>query len=154
MESSVPDRILDSAIQEEIAAARRYLELAARATRDDVRELLESLAAEEEKHRQALEQVRAGDLTPFASPGPSQELLLAPSCEIELGPDATIARALLVAIDLEQAAFRRYTALARHAQDPGVRTLLEMLARQETGHWKRLEEAYERVIRDEAPASD
>lgn len=150
MDQSALDRVLQQAIDAEIAAACGYRELARRVRRSDVREFLTALVAQEEQHREALERVRAGDLSLFASPGPSAEVLVAPSSEVVPGPEASMAQALLAAIDQEQLAFRRYTAFACEADDPGVRTLFEALARQEANHWRQLEEAYDRIIEDSA----
>ena len=146
MEQAALDSILRMAIDAEIAAATGYRELARRSRRRDVQELFATLAAQEEQHREALKHVRDGDLSLFASPGPSAEVLVAPLSEVVVGPEANTARALLAAIDQEQVAFRRYTELAGAAEDPGVRTLFEALARQEAQHWRLLEEAYDRVI--------
>jgi rubrerythrin len=137
--------IIDFAIAAEIEAARAYRDLAERVEHRDVHALLLTIATEEDGHREALERVRQGDLSMFARDGDEIQLsasLAAP----DLSPDLTAAQFLLAAIDAERRAYQLYRELAFEAGDPGLTTLLDALAREETRHWQRLERAYDGLI--------
>ena len=123
------------AIAAEELAAATYRSLAERAARDDLRSLLSDMAAQEEAHRRALERVREGDLTLFAKEAPPVEVLWAPSTAPNVDPLSSHATALLAAIDSERQAFQLYANLARATDDPGLKTLLNALAREEASHW-------------------
>lgn len=139
------EKVVEFAIAAEIEAARTYRGLAERVGRRDLRELLVTIAAEEDGHREALERVQEGDLSIFARGGPAVQLS-APLAAPTLSPDLTPAQFLLAAIDAERQAHQLYSQLAAEADDPGLATLLDALASEETRHWQRLERAYDALI--------
>lgn len=145
MELRTITEIVDFAIAAEIEAARTYRELADRVERRDLRELLVAIAAEEDGHREALERVQEGDLSIFAKGSPAVRLS-APLAAPALGPHLTPTQFLLAAIDAERYACQLYSELAQEADDPGLTTLLDALAVEETRHWQRLEQAYDAMI--------
>lgn len=146
MEHQTIKAILDRAINEEDDAARRYRELASRAENDELRDLLMGLVAEEETHRASLEMVREGDLSVFSTKWPSHDNLLASPTAETPEQAVTIAQAMLRAIESERKAFLLYKELAMQADDPGIRTLLESLAKEEANHWAALDEQYTKVL--------
>ena len=139
------EEVFDFAIAAEVEAARTYRDLAAQVKRQGLRALLLAIADEEEAHRESLEQVREGDLSLFAWGAPEIELS-APLVAPALAPDASPAQILLAAVDAERRAFVVYSELAAKADDPGLTTLLEALAVEETRHWQKLEQAYDDYI--------
>jgi rubrerythrin len=145
MELMKIEQVVEFAIAAEVEAARTYRGLAERVDRRDVIDLLMAIAAEEDGHREALERVREGDLSIFARGG-SVVQLSAPLAAPELGPHLTPAQFLLAAIDAERRAHQLYSQLAAEADDPGLATLLDALASEETRHWQRLELAYDALI--------
>jgi len=142
------DKVLLYAIDAERRAATSYRELAERSDERRVKDLALALAVEEESHLEALERVREGDLTMFAGSARFDFELAAPSTALDLAPDMSPARMLLAAIDREQVAFNLYRNLAEMATEPGLRTLLESLARAEIGHWKALDQVYDDLVGD------
>ena len=139
--------VLDMAIAEEEKAAKAYRELAAAVERDEVRKMLIRFAEEEEAHKEALMNVRLGDLEVFAKPWPEKSELLFLPQEGELAPDAKPSTVILAAMDDERRAFLLYTALAERSEDPGVKTLLGAIAREESHHWSSLEKIYDSMCR-------
>ncbi len=135
--------VLEMAIEEEEKAAKAYRNLAAAAEKDEVRGMLIRFAEEEEAHRESLMNVRLGDLEVFAKPWPEKSELLFVPREGELAPDATPPTVILAAMDDERRAFLLYTALAERSEDPGVKTLLGAIAREEAHHWHSLEKIYD-----------
>lgn len=142
MELVTIEQVLEFAIEAEIEAARRYLDLAERVDGDELRQLLLLIASEEEAHRETLERVRDGDLTIFAR-GSAEVQLSVPLGAPSLGPDLTAPQFLLAAIDAERRACQLYSELATSADDAGLATILWALAGEETNHWMKLEKAYE-----------
>ena len=150
MHPTTVEEVFDFAIAAEVEAARTYRNLAAQVTRQGLRALLLAIADEEEAHRESLEQVREGDLSLFARGAPEIELS-APLEVPALAPDASPAQILLAAVDAERRAFVVYSELAVAADDPGLTTLLEALAVEETRHWQKLEQAYDDYILGGSP---
>jgi rubrerythrin len=137
--------VFELAIAAEVEAATTYRELADKVERQGVRELLLAIADEEDAHRESLEQAREGDLSLFASALPTVQLSV-PLAVPALTPDATPAQILLAAIDAVHLAFTLYSELAAAADDPGLSTLLQALAVEETRHWQKLEQAYDDYV--------
>ena len=145
MELRTITEVFAFAIAAEVEAARTYRDLAGKVSREGLRELLLAIADEEDAHRESLEQAREGDLSLFARALPTVQLS-APLAVPALNPDATPAQILLAAIDAERRAFALYSELAAAADDPGLTTLLDALAAEETRHWQKLEQAYDDSI--------
>ena len=145
MELRTITEVFAFAIAAEVEAARTYRDLAGKVSREGLRELLLAIANEEDAHRESLEQAREGDLSLFARALPTVQLS-APLAVPALTPDATPAQILLAAIDAERRSFALYSELAATADDPGLRTLLDALATEETRHWQKLEQAYDDYI--------
>jgi len=139
MKSNTADDVLEFAISCEQRALTRYRELADRVQDAKLAEVLQSLANEEERHRERLRAVAAGDLSSIR-PQEGAEWM---SCELthaaEPGPEATLAQVMRFAISLEQQAFHLYMSLATSASDSGLATLFRTLAGQEAEHAKYLE---------------
>ena len=144
------EEVFDFAIAAEVEAARTYRDLAGRIEGSGLRALLLLIADEEDAHLEALERVREGDLSLFAGGSPSVELS-APLAVPALTPDATPAQVLLAAIDAERRAYMVYSELAAAADDPGLTTLLQALAVEETRHWQKLEQAYDSYVGGRVP---
>jgi len=54
--------------------------------------------------------------------------------------------AIAAEVEAERRAFVVYSELAAAADDPGLTTLLDALAAEETRHWQKLEQAYDDYI--------
>ena len=139
------DQVMEFAIAAEIDAARRYVDLAHKVDRPELRELLLLIASEEEAHRETLESVREGNLAALSTGSVDVELSV-PLAAPQLGPDLTAPQFLLAAIDAERRACQLYSELASRSDDPGLATVLMALAGEETNHWMKLEKAYEEYV--------
>jgi len=113
MEFRTIEDILDFAIRREEAAAELYTSMAERVTRPEMREALISFAEEEQRHRQRLLKVKAGEL-PAVSREKIHDLRIA---DYVVQPEPTARmdypEALRFAMNAEKAAFRLYSDLAR-----------------------------------------
>ncbi len=142
------EQVLELAIAKEQEAEDAYRSLAEHAQRPDLREILQRLATEEARHKASMEQVRAGDLSLFASVTVQDEWLMAPLPAVQIGPDSEPAQALLLAMEHERASHELYAGLSEQLSDPGLKTLLDALAAEELRHWRTLQSAYESVIEE------
>ena len=146
MKPTTIEDIVDFAIAAEVEASHTYRDLASKVKVRELRDLLLAIAAQEDSHREALERVREGDLSIFATDVGDVEVSV-PLGAPPLGPDLSPPQLLLAAIDAERQACQLYSQLAAAAADPGLTTLLEALAREETRHWQQLEQAYDAMVR-------
>lgn len=139
------EEVLDLAIEQEELAAKTYRDLAESSDDEDLEKVFIGFADEEDKHRQSLERVRSGDLELFAKDWPDQETLLVPPGPIDLKPDSELHTIILAAMDAERRALMLYRGLAKRTEDPGVKTVLDAIAREEAHHWSILEKIYDTV---------
>jgi rubrerythrin len=143
------DEILDYAIDQEQQAADFYADLAGRAEKAGMKDILLDFAAEEQSHKQRLLAVKAGEheLTP------EQKVLDLKISDYLVEVDATegisYQDALIVAMKRERAAFRLYTDMAAKVPQSHLKDVLEGLAREEAKHKLFFESEYdERVLMD------
>jgi rubrerythrin len=145
MKSNTVDDVLEFAISCEEQAHQRYRELADRIEDPGLAEIVRSLADEEQRHRERLRAVAAGDLS-SVRPRQGAEWL---SCELtqaaEPGPEATLTQVMRFAISLEQQAFHLYMSLATASTDPGLATVFRTLAGQEAEHAEYLEKIEQKL---------
>jgi rubrerythrin len=143
------DEILDYAIDQEEQAAAFYADLAGRAEKAGMKDILLEFAAEEQRHKDRLVAVRQGDreLTP------EQEVLDLKISDylVEVGATESISYqdALIVAMKRERAAFQLYTDMAAKVPEGHLREVLQGLAKEEAKHKLFFESEYdERVLMD------
>jgi rubrerythrin len=138
--------ILDFAIQREEEAWKFYLDLAERMDRREMREVFESFAREEQRHKSKLESVKAGEI-----PAPSTVKVTSLDMtdylsDVEPGPNMEYQDALIVAMKKEKAAFKLYNDLATAADDENLRGLFLGLAQEEAKHKLRFEIEYDEYV--------
>ena len=143
------DEILDYAIDQEQQAADFYAELAGRAEKAGMKDILLDFSAEEKSHKARLLAVKAGEreLTP------EQEVLdLKISdylVEVESTPDISLQDALIVAMKREKAAYRLYSDMAKNIDDPELKMMFLGLAQEEATHKLYFEVQYDdQIMRD------
>jgi rubrerythrin len=138
--------ILDFAIEREDEAWRLYTDLASRMDRREMREVFESFAREEQRHKAKLERVKAGE-TPAPSSAKVASLEMSDYLsDVEPKPDMEYQEALILAMKKEKAAFRLYNDLAAAAEDEGLRGLFLGLAQEEAKHKLRFEIEYDEYV--------
>ena len=142
MEFRTIEDILDFAIRREEAAAELYTSMAERVTRPEMREALISFAEEEQRHRQRLLKVKAGEL-PAVSREKIHDLRIA---DYVVQPEPTARmdypEALRFAMNAEKAAFRLYSDLAE-ISPANHAAVFRALAQEEARHKLRFEVEYE-----------
>ena len=143
------DEILDYAIDQEQQAADFYANLAGRAEKAGMKDILLEFAEEEKRHKERLLAVKAGDneLTP------EQEVLdLKISdylVEVDATDDISYQDALIVAMKRERAAYELYRDMAEKIPESSLREVFIGLAKEEAKHKLFFESEYdERVLMD------
>ena len=143
------DEILDYAIDQEQQAADFYADLASRAEKAGMKEILLDFAAEEQGHKERLLAVKQGK----HEPTPEQEILdLKISdylVEVDASTGISYQDALIVAMKRERAAFQLYTDMAAQVPESHLKEVLQGLANEEAKHKLFFESEYdERVLMD------
>ncbi|MBI4862771.1 MAG: ferritin family protein [Candidatus Riflebacteria bacterium] len=138
--------VLDFAISREEEAIRFYRELATKADKGWIKELLESFAREEEGHRAKLQALKEGK--GFLKPGQKvTDLAIADYIvEAPAGGELSYQDALVLAMKREKAAFKLYSDLARSAAEPALRDALLAMAQEEAKHKLRFELEYDEQV--------
>ena len=143
------DEILNYAIDQEQQAADFYANLAGRAEKAGMKDILLEFAEEEKRHKERLLAVKSGEheLTP------EQEVLdLKISdylVEVDATDDISYQDALIVAMKRERAAYELYSDMAAKIPESKLREVFVGLAREEAKHKLFFESEYdERVLMD------
>lgn len=132
------DVLLLCAIKSEEDSKTAYKKLADRIENDLLKDRLEFLSNEEEKHRLIIEDI-------FKNHFPNEEIKLpkktpVPLPEIELTEDTPVSKFLDQAMKAEKAAKEFYESLAeRFDEDSKIENTLRYFANMELGHYKLLE---------------
>ena len=143
------DEVLDYAIDQEQQAADFYANLAARAEKAGMKQLLLEFAEEEKSHKERLLAVKSGEreLTPE-----QQVLDLKISdylVEVDASDDISYQDALIVAMKKERAAFELYSDMAEKVPESNLKEVFVGLAKEEAKHKLFFESEYdERVLQD------
>ncbi len=143
------DEILDFAIAREQDAFDFYTGWSKRTKSDAMRKFFEELASEERKHKEFLEQIKAGrELAPFESK--IEDLKIA-EFMVQSAPDEDLSYqdALILAMKREKASFKLYNYLADVADEAKLKDLFRKLAQEEAKHKLRLEIEYDDNIMPE-----
>ncbi len=141
------DSILDFAIRNEEDVIRLYEHLAERAELDQVRTVFLDFAGEGRRHRQEIIDVRDG-ISELPEECDVADL------EIEqhirrIDPENGVVdyrEALVVAMRVEEAAFKLYYSLAKASEEPQLKETLLRLARQKASHKLRFEIEYDEHV--------
>ena len=143
------DQIIKFAIENEIAAAKLYHDLAAQTNRSGTREMFTELAKQEEGHRNKLEKHGCEGL-PGGGTVEVPDLKIGDYLvDVDIKPDSSYQDVLIFAMKKEDSAVQLYNDLAGHSADAGVKELFVSLANEEKKHKLRLETEYdEHVLQD------
>ena len=150
MDQSAFDEIVNFAKEKEKEAGVFYRDLASKAEAAGIKQLLEEIAAEEDKHYEILDTMTL-DAFKDAEPAPAiEDIKLAKTMpELEAKPDMNFQDILTVAIKREEKAEQLYKHMAAMAGQDEQKQLLERLAAEELGHRNRLEKEYEDKVLQE-----
>ena len=140
--------LLLAAIKSEVDAGRTYSELAERVKNSFLKERLNFLAAEEEKHRRSLEGIYRMQFECDSIELPEKTDVPLPEVEINSENDP-ISLVLESAMKAEKAAEEFYTQLAERFDDRKISTLMEVLAGMENTHYLILKAEHENALKFE-----
>ena len=140
--------LLLAAIKSEVDAGRTYSELAERVKNSFLKERLNFLASEEEKHRRSLEGIYRMQFECDSIELPEKTDVPLPEVEINSENDP-ISLVLESAMKAEKAAEEFYTQLAERFDDRKISTLMEVLAGMENTHYLILKAERENALKFE-----
>ena len=128
-------------------ASRFYLDAAANASQSNVKELLEALAAQEQKHKTRLEELDAKIKEKGAVPEVNEKVknfgyakMIEPAA---LDADASYKDVIEVAMVKEKEAIETYEHLLHYVDDPDAKKLFGLLLEEERRHLQQFEKEYE-----------
>ena len=147
MEEITFSEIISYAKIAEDNARKFYLDAAAKATQTNVRELLEALAAQEQKHKEYLEEldgkIKAKGTVPEVHEK-VRSLGYAKMIEPQiLDADSDYKDVIEVAMQKEKEAIETYEHLFHYVEDPDAKKLFELLLQEERRHLAQFEKEYE-----------
>lgn len=137
------EAVLDYAIEKEEEARSFYAAWSERVEHDAIREVFGEFAAQERKHREMLEGIKAGGSFRSKTGGVADLKLADFFLEIEPTPEMTYQDALLLAIQRERHAHEMYVSLSASDGTGELRSLFESLAAEEAKHKLKLESIYD-----------
>jgi rubrerythrin len=143
------EEILDYAIGQEEQAAAFYADLATRAQKAGMKDILLEFSREERRHKDRLVAVKQGDHALVPQQQVIDLKLSDYLVEVDASVDISYQDALIVAMKRERAAFQLYTDMAEKVTDSELKTVFIGLAKEEAKHKLFFESEYdERVLRD------
>jgi len=140
-----PLEILGVAIKSEIEAVNLYRHMVASVVNLDLKERLNFLVQEEEKHRRILEAAYRRQFPEVPLALPSQSLVPTIAARVQAG--AAIPELFRLAMEAEQLSERFYAEQAGRAPEENARASLMYLSRMEHGHYELLRTELEMVER-------
>lgn len=141
--SSVED-ILHYAIENEQISHDYYMLLADSVGDEKVRQVFQDFALQELQHKSWLEEALAGNLKLVSDAAVNGLGIAESTAPVDiLGQIPDYRDALVIAMQKEKQAYQLYSGLARVVADPGMKKLLQTLAREEAVHKLRFETVYD-----------
>ncbi len=134
--------IIQFAIDREIEAESFYLAIAARTTKNTLRELFAGFAAEENNHQKMLKGVLTSKESLLQFRQASDYKISETVAKAVLTDEMSIADVFSIAMKNEEAAMEMYRKLAADSTSEDSRRLFESLAVMEQGHKVKMEEYY------------
>lgn len=143
------EEVLDYAIGQEQQAADFYADLASRAERGGMKDILMEFSREEEHHRDKLLAVKQGEHALTAHEEVVDLKITDYLVDVPVTDDISYQDALIVAMKRERAAFRLYSDMAAKVAEQDLRDVFLGLAKEEAKHKLFFESQYdERILRD------
>jgi len=147
MEEVTFSEIISYAKIAEDNARKFYLDAAAKATQTNVRELLEALAAQEQRHKEYLEELQKKIEQKGAVPEVHEKVrnlgYARMSEPVQLDADADYKDVIEAAMIKEKEAIETYEHLLHYVDDPDAKQLFALLLEEEKKHLKSFEDEYE-----------
>lgn len=140
------DALLDFAIEKEQEAKDFYLGLASKMEREHMKNVFETFAAEEAKHKEKIIAVKEGKQLMPAEQKIIDLKIGDYLVDVPASADMDYQDALILAMKKEKASFKLYNDLAATTDDGNLQNLLLGLAQEEAKHKLRLEIEYDEYI--------
>ncbi len=140
------EELLSYAIEKEVEAQEFYLEWADKLSAPHLQEAFRSFAAEEGKHKEKLERVKAGSLFRPSARQITDLRIVDYLVDLTPTPEMDYQEALIIAMKREKASFKLYNDLAQITADEALKATFFALAQEEAKHKLRLETEYEKDI--------
>lgn len=143
MEHNKFQEIIDFAIEKEEEAAAFYQQASQKAERPPMKEALQNMAGEEQKHKELLTTLNVGRVA-------DKKLESVPDLkvgdylvDVQYRPDMEYQDLLILAMKREKKAFQMYSDIADGTDNPEMKKLFQVLAQEEAKHKLKLEIEYE-----------
>jgi len=149
MTQMTPQEIIAMAIKREEEAAAFYRKVAGMQNNPDVRDLFLKYAAEEDKHKELLENLD------ISVPGRIEVKKIADLKigdhlkEMAPGEDMDYKQALILGMQKEKKAYLVYMGLSESTDNPNIRSLFDKLAMEEAKHKLYFETQYDDLVLEE-----
>lgn len=140
------DEVLDFAMQAEQDAVDFYTLLAGTAGNDDMRQVFESFAQEEMKHKARLSEIKERGILQLRNEQVTDLKIADYTVDVQPTATMTYAEALVLAMKREKAAFRLYLNLSENADHPEMKEIFLSLAQEESRHKLRFELEYDEFV--------
>lgn len=139
--------VIEFALEKEGEAKALYDNLAARSGSERGNTIFKELAAEEQKHYNALNNLNVGKLKKSFKTRSVTDLKISDYLhEVSFSPDMTYQDILVLAMKSEEHSHSLYLGLAENSDDADLKKLFEFLASQEARHKLRVETEYDDYI--------
>lgn len=143
------DEILDFAINSEQEAIDFYTTLANQARREEMRDVFQQFAKEENGHKEKLKKIKHNKSFQFKEQNIPELKIADYRVEVEPNPNMRYEDALVLAMNKEKSAFKLYNDLANTAPNTELRNVFLSLAQDEAKHKLRFEIEYDDNVMQE-----
>ena len=146
MEKKEFQDVLEFAIEKEEEAAAFYQEASQKAEKPHMKEAFQSMAKEEQKHKELLIHLDVGKVADKKI-GSVPDLKISDYLvDVEYSPDMEYQDVLILAMKREKKAFQLYTNIADKTDNPDLKKLFQVLAQEEAKHKLKLETEYDEHV--------
>lgn len=138
--------VIEFALEKEAESEGLYQMLARQADSERAAEIFNNLAADESDHHKALTHFDSDHLDRINIKDVADLKISDYLREVSHSPDMTYQDILVFAMKSEEHAHNLYQGLAEHTQDPELKQIFELLAKQEARHKLKLELEYDDIV--------
>ena len=138
--------VLEFAIEKEEEAAEFYQEASRKAEKSHMKETFQSMAKEEQKHRELLTNLDVEKVADKKIESVPDLKISDYLVDVEYSPDMEYQDVLILAMKREKKAFQLYTNIADRTDDPDTKKLFQVLAQEEAKHKLKLETEYDEHV--------
>ncbi len=138
--------VIEFALEKESESEALYQMLARQADSERTAEIFNNLAADEGEHHKALTRLDADHLDRIGVKDVADLKISDYLREVSHSPDMTYQDILVFAMKSEEHSHNLYRGLAKHTQDPELKRIFELLAKQEAHHKLKLEVEYDDIV--------